>query len=238
MTVTAAAIASPSPAITLSHLAFAWPGQRLGLNIPQFTLQPHRRLLVQGPSGSGKTTFLSILAGLHKNYTGEIWVCGQPLHKMSDAARDRFRAQYLGVVFQQFNLLPALSVLDNLLLGLQFCPQAQTMSRQEKRDSACHYLELLGLAGFQGHQARQLSVGQQQRLSIARALIHKPQLLLADEPTSALDTDLRDQFMQLLLAQLAEHPCTLVMVSHDPSLSHYFTDALDIRQFTQPLQVP
>ncbi|MCV6614114.1 MAG: ATP-binding cassette domain-containing protein [Cellvibrionaceae bacterium] len=210
-------------AIALQDLQFAYPHGPTILNIPSWTVKPGERVFVHGPSGSGKSTLLKLLAGLLPCQHGQLQVLGQPLQTLSGRQRDRFRARHIGFVFQQLNLIPYLSVLDNVLLGRYFAPP------DGNGPDAGQLLAQLGLGeGLYQQAASNLSLGQQQRVAIARALITQPELLIVDEPTSALDADNRDGFMKLLFAQLAEGQTTLLFVSHDQSLNRGFSQSVSL----------
>lgn len=189
------------------------------LNIPYWKVVAGDRVFLQGQSGSGKSTLLALLAGLEVPSQGEISVFGESLSSMNTLERDRFRANHIGVVFQQFNLIPYLSVIDNILLAAQF---------GEYRDGsllarAIELLDRVNLdSSFWERRASELSIGQQQRVAIVRALINTPMLLLVDEPTSALDHENRDSFLALLLEILDESNCSMVFVSHDPTIGQHF----------------
>jgi putative ABC transport system ATP-binding protein len=214
-----------TPAISLQHVEFAWTRRSPLLRIDQFQVSQGERVFLYGPSGSGKTSLLNLLAGVSSPQQGEVVLLGQSLQALSKRRRDRFRARHVGVIFQQFNLIPYLSVLDNVLLAAHFAHR-----REGALDKARRLLAALGLEpGLETRPAHQLSVGQQQRLAVARALVIEPEILLADEPTSALDSDSRDAFMSLLLQVAGENRCAVVFVSHDRSLEPYFSRAVDIR---------
>jgi len=218
---------SSIPAIRLENLRYAWPGQSPLLDIPAFQVQRGERLFLQGASGSGKSTLLGLIGGVLEAGAGHIDILGQPLQQLGRAQRDLFRAAHIGFVFQMFNLLPYLSVLDNVLLPLRFSPQrcAQVASTGiTERAQARQLLAALGLAdaSLLSRTPAQLSQGQQQRVAVARALIGRPPVLIADEPTSALDTDARTAFLQLLLHECLAAGTTLVFVSHDRSLAPLF----------------
>lgn len=220
-------------AIELKHLTFRYPSSHWQLQIPSLKLAKGQHLFIRGASGSGKTTLLNLLSGIARVHSGELYVSGQPLHQLSSAARDTLRAKQIGVVFQQLNLIPYLSVLDNTLLSSHFAGQnkADCLSRAKT------LLSRLGLPEqLQRQTANSLSVGQQQRVAIARALLPKPALLIADEPTSALDSDNRDAFMRVLLAEADANGCTVIFVSHDASLQQYFHYQLQMHQLEQGVQ--
>jgi putative ABC transport system ATP-binding protein len=169
---------------------------------------------VMGPSGSGKSTLLNLIAGLDRPNTGTVTVAGQRIDKLSETALARFRARHIGIIFQFFNLLDDLTVLDNVLLPAQLAGA----SRRQARTKAGELLDRMGLGKhYQDYPAR-LSGGQRQRVAIARALVNEPELLLADEPTGALDTA-SGQEIGNLLRELNASGQTLVLVTHDPALA-------------------
>lgn len=220
-------------AIELKQLVFSYKAGQWQLQIPELVLAKGQHLFIRGASGSGKTTLLNLLSGIARPQSGELYVHGRPMHKLSSAARDTLRAQQIGVVFQQLNLIPYLSVLDNTLLSSHFAGQhsADAVARAKT------LLSRLGLtADLQRQKANALSVGQQQRVAIARALLPKPALLIADEPTSALDSDNRDAFMRVMLAEADANGCTVIFVSHDASLQQYFQYQLQMDQLAQGVQ--
>ena len=219
-------VAAPDIAM-MSGVAFSWPGRDgFQLRVEDFTLREGERLLLIGPSGSGKSTFLSLLAGILAPQEGSIRVLGTDLARLGGAARDRFRGAHFGIIFQMFNLLPYGSVLDNVLLPLSFSPQRRERATA-KGSAQAEAMRLLGLLGIEpalmrGRAAASLSVGQQQRVAAARALIGSPPIIIADEPTSALDRNRQMAFLDLLFAVVAEAGSTLIMVSHDETLSPRF----------------
>lgn len=219
-----------NPAVELKNIRFSWPGQPTTLQIDSLQLQKGQHLFVRGASGSGKTTLLNLLSGVLAVQHGEIWLAGVQFQPQSNRRRDQMRAAGIGVVFQQLNLIPYLSVLDNVLLGQAFAGKTADVPR------ARHLLKQLQLAEAMWTQpAAQLSVGQQQRVAIARALLGAPALLLADEPTSALDADNRDSFMRLLLSEADAAGSTVIFVSHDAALAGYFSWQLDMGQLGRGL---
>lgn len=224
-------------AIQLTDVQFRWhPQGPLVLDIPQLTVARGERLFLRGPSGSGKSTLLGLLGGVSVPQRGRVEVLGQPLHAAKGAARDRFRADHLGYIFQMFNLIPYLSVLDNVLLPCRFSrTRAQRVTAQGgPRTEARRLLEQLGLGDdLMQRAATELSVGQQQRVAAARALLGAPELIIADEPTSALDADLRAAFVELLLGECAALGSTLVFVSHDRALEPLFHRALCLSEINR-----
>jgi putative ABC transport system ATP-binding protein len=187
-------------------------------------------VLLVGPSGSGKSTFLSLLCGIVAPQAGRLEVLGTDTAQLSAAARDRFRAEHFGIIFQMFNLLPYASILDNVLLPLSFAAKRRerAMHGGSSETEALRLLASLGLdtAELDGLSAASLSVGQQQRVAAARALIGRPELIVADEPTSALDRDRQQAFLDLLFAEIAAAGASLIMVSHEPELGARFDRVL------------
>jgi putative ABC transport system ATP-binding protein len=220
----------PMAAIDLEHVKFAWPGRPALLDIGRLQVATGERVFLRGPSGSGKSTLLGLIGGVLAPSSGSVRVLGQPLHEMSAAARDRFRGEHVGFVFQMFNLLPYLSVRENVLLALRFAPaRAAKIPARDRPEEAARILAALGLsdegpgdAGLLDRPVTQLSMGQQQRVAAARALLGRPELVIADEPTSALDHDARESFLRLLMQECAAHGTTLLFVSHDPTLGAMF----------------
>ncbi|RTE87350.1 MULTISPECIES: ABC transporter ATP-binding protein [Gammaproteobacteria] len=215
--------------LTLEHITFSWQNNKPPLlNIPSLQLERGEHLFLYGASGSGKTTLLNIICGILKPSRGEVFIGKQSLYGLSTGKRDVFRSKNIGLIFQQLNLIPYLSVLENVLLPAYFAHRHDKTIKERAR-------QLLESLGFQADamtkSASQLSVGQQQRVAIARALLLKPSLLVADEPTSALDSDNRDKFMELLLSEAEQHGTSVIFVSHDRSLAKHFQRTLDIHSF-------
>jgi putative ABC transport system ATP-binding protein len=224
--------------IELSDLSFTWPGQAQLLDIPAFRLDAGETLFLKGPSGSGKTTLLGLLGGVQTPNHGSIRLLGQELTQLSSGARDRFRVDHTGYIFQQFNLLPFLSVRENVELPCHFSRVRAERAGQRHgsvEKAAVTLLAHLGLNDPQmlGRRADSLSIGQQQRVAAARALIGQPQLVIADEPTSALDTDAREAFIKLLFAECREAGSSLLFVSHDQSLAPLFDRSLSLAQLNR-----
>ncbi|MGC4112569.1 MAG: ABC transporter ATP-binding protein [Nocardioides sp.] len=173
---------------------------------------------VMGPSGSGKSTFMNLAAGLDDPSAGEVWVAGQPLHRMDDDARTLLRREHVGFVFQAFNLVPTLTALENVLLPFDLAERRVTPQDRARVDAL---ISALGLADRIGHRPGQLSGGQQQRVAIARALASQPQIVVADEPTGNLDTRSSREVLALLRTAVREYGQTIAMVSHDPVAASY-----------------
>jgi len=234
-------------AVAIQNLKFAWPrgswplGSQTGpapiLNIANFTLAKGEKLFLKGASGSGKSTLLQLIAGVLAPTEGEITVLGQPVSRLSSGKRDQFRADHLGFVFQLFNLLGFLNVVDNVLLPCRFSrvrTQRALTQGTSLTDAAAKLLTELGLPNAVREQAvSRLSVGQQQRVALARALLGAPGLIICDEPTSAIDVEHRERFMQLLLAQVEKSGAALLFVSHDPALERYFDRTVQLADINQ-----
>lgn len=213
-----------APAIHIRDLRFAWPGQAESwLALSALDVGQGEQVFIQGDSGAGKSTLLNLIGGVLLPREGHIQILGQPLDALSAPARDRFRVDHIGFIFQQFNLLPYLSALDNVLLPCRFSATRARRAGPRPVEAAHRLLEALEVdAGDAARPASTLSVGQQQRVAAARALIGRPALILADEPTSALDPRRQDAFLSLLGKEVAVHDCSLVLVSHDPRLASRF----------------
>jgi putative ABC transport system ATP-binding protein len=219
--------------IELEALRYRWPGAEHDcLAIDSLQVGAGRTLFLYGPSGGGKSTLLGLLAGVLLPREGSVSLLGTRWAALSGARRDAFRADHVGYIFQQFNLLPYLSVLDNVLLPCRFSGlrrQRATAAAGSPQAAAARLLQRVGLSqALWARPASQLSVGQQQRVAAARALIGQPELVIADEPTSALDTALRDSFMGLLLQQCDDAGSTLVFVSHDDRLAALFDHSVSL----------
>jgi putative ABC transport system ATP-binding protein len=221
-----------APAVEIADLSFSWPRRETPvLDIAELTLAAGRTLFLQGASGTGKSTLLALIAGVLLPGRGRCCVLGQNWADLPGARRDAYRADHVGVLFQQFNLLPYLSVVENVLLPCRFsrarAERAGWTREGTAAEAARQLLERVGIGRRDwGRPAVELSVGQQQRVAAARALIGSPELVIADEPTSALDADLREQFMDLLLDQCRAAGSTLIFVSHDERLADRFDERI------------
>jgi len=170
-------------------------------------------LAITGASGSGKSTLLGLLAGLDQPSAGEVFLLGQRLNDLDEDARARLRAGRVGFVFQSFQLLPALTALENILLPLELA------GHPAARERAAYWLDRVGLATRAAHTPRQLSGGEQQRVAIARAFATDPQIVFADEPTGNLDADTGARIIELLFELTASAATTLILVTHDDALA-------------------
>ncbi|WP_418314807.1 ABC transporter ATP-binding protein [Piscinibacter sakaiensis] len=217
--------------IDVRDLRFRWPhaGDDC-LQIDSWQVAAGRSVFLHGPSGGGKSSLLGLLAGVTLPRSGHVSLLGQAWNDLSGTRRDAFRADHVGYIFQQFNLLPYLNVVDNVLLPCRFsarrAQRAASVAGSPLAAARQLLLEVGMSEGLWERPAAQLSVGQQQRVAAARALIGRPELVIADEPTSALDTPLRDAFMDLLIDECRAAGSTLVFVSHDERLANRFNECL------------
>jgi putative ABC transport system ATP-binding protein len=231
---------SPPPELLqIRDLRFAWPGGSADvLNLPALVLRAGRSYFLHGPSGSGKSTLLGLMAGVLLPRHGRVELLGQDWAGLPGGRRDRRRAQLVGLIFQQFNLLSYLSCLDNVLLPCRLSPVRAARCAGSAQAEARRLLQCMELPPeLWQRSAGTLSIGQQQRVAAARALIGRPALVIADEPTSALDEPLREAFMALLMGECREGGSTLVFVSHDERLAGHFDERLSLRalQAAEPL---
>lgn len=213
-------------AIEIKNLKFAYDSQPV-LDIPSFTVREGEVVFLYGPSGSGKSTLLEILAGVLKLNSGELNICSTDLTQMSLSQLDTFRAKHVGYIFQSFNLVPYLTVRENIELPFLF--QSDVPDPEELKMLATH----LGLDKFLDRPVSRLSVGQQQRVAVARALIKKPKIILADEPTSALDYGHREAFLRVLFELCRKHGTTVVFVSHDLSIEKLFDRTVGLSEINR-----
>jgi len=214
--------------LDLKNVCFSWKnsGREL-LNLPELLVEQHDHVFLQGPSGSGKSTLLALVGGILVSESGTLKVLGTEIKSLSSSARDSFRVDHIGFIFQLFNLLPYLSIEENVILPLSFSKIRAKRAGRTKIDQvneAHRLLKALALGEQLAEKSpvTELSVGQQQRVAAARALIGNPELIIADEPTSALDADLRHSFLELLFGECKKAGSTLLFVSHDSSLSELF----------------
>jgi putative ABC transport system ATP-binding protein len=216
-------------AISVAGLRFAYRTGEPVLDIPALEIRAGERVFLFGPSGSGKTTLLGILAGVLGAREGRVEVLGHDLARLSGARRDALRAAHLGYIFQMFNLIPYLSVLDNITLPCRMNPERRARLAGRSMDEVARELaEQLGIGPQVRSPVTELSVGQQQRVAACRALIGAPELIIADEPTSALDADRRADFIDLLFERCGAAGSTLLFVSHDRGLESSFERSLSL----------
>lgn len=213
-------------ALKIQNLEFSY-GNHPILKISHLEIAQGEMVFLLGPSGSGKSTLLELLAGILKPKTGDLILNGENISAFNLSQLDRFRADHIGYIFQSFNLVPFLSVLENIQLPFLF------QKKQVDQKLCDHLIEALGLKNFMTRPVSQLSVGQQQRVAVARALLKRPQLILADEPTSALDYDHRENFLKLLFDLCREEKITVLFVSHDRTIEKLFDRAINLKEINQ-----
>jgi putative ABC transport system ATP-binding protein len=229
--------------VCLEALQFGWTPKTTIIDIDHFLIEAGEKVFLQGPSGSGKSTLLGLICGVLVPRIGRLEVAGIEQRSLSGGQRDAFRAAHLGVIFQMFNLLPYLSVLGNVLLPCRFSARRATRASARGGSTEKEARRLLGRLGLDdsallGRAVNTLSVGQQQRVAAARALIGGPELVIADEPTSALDADRRDIFIDLLIEECADQDLSLLFVSHDSALSPHFDRTVDLRSINRAIHEP
>lgn len=225
-----------SPVIQIADLRFAWKKQAPPvLNIASLLINRGERVFLRGPSGSGKSTLLNLLAGVTLPQSGVLKVLGQDMTALGSAQRDHFRAHHIGFIFQMFNLIPYLSVVENVILPCRFSSKRKHKVLGQGDSLEDEAIRLLGHLDMADNEVlhkpvNELSVGQQQRVAAARALIGSPELVIADEPTSSLDADRRAAFIDLLFRECDTANATLIFVSHDNSLQAPFQRTIEFDQ--------
>lgn len=223
--------------IEIEDLYFSWKGTTSPLlQIKKCHIKVGEKIFLKGPSGSGKSTLLSILTGILKPQQGSVNILGTDICQLNGTQKDRFRADNIGYIFQMFNLLPYLNLVENVILPCNFSKRRKrNLSAKSIKDEAIELLQGLGLSQevCENTPVAELSVGQQQRVAAARALIGAPQIIIADEPTSALDTEHRQAFLQLLFDECDRTGSTLIFVSHDPHLATFFDRVIDLTELNR-----
>jgi len=221
----------PDPVIVLENVrkSFAMPGgERVDvLDVPGFRLAAGEQAALEGSSGSGKSTLLHVIAGILRPDAGRVVVAGTDITALPEGRRDRLRADTLGLVFQQFNLLPGFTALENVLVAMSFA------SGRPDRARATALLEAVGLAHRLHHKPAELSTGQQQRVAVARALANRPAVVLADEPTASIDAAHQQQVVDLLRNTCTEHGVALLVVTHDADVARQFPRRLALEEFNR-----
>jgi putative ABC transport system ATP-binding protein len=221
-------------AIDVENLKFAYRRAKLVLDIAEMKVAEGEKIFLYGPSGSGKTTLLGILAGVLKASEGSVKVMGRDLTQMSGPARDALRGAHIGYIFQMFNLIPYLNVLENITLPCRISPERQRrLDGRGREEEAKKLAAQLGIGPIVSDGVVDLSVGQQQRVAAARALIGAPELIIADEPTSSLDEDHRGVFLELLFDRCRELSSTLIFVSHDRRMIPLFDRAISLPEINR-----
>jgi len=223
---------STDTVLDLQNVKFGYDKSDVLIHINDLKISRGESVFLRGPSGSGKSTLLGLIGGVLRPQAGQISICGTEITALSAGRRDKIRAEHLGIIFQQLNLLPYLNILQNVTLPCRF--SSARADRAASRggsavETARQLIKDLGLeANLLSRKVGNLSIGQQQRVAVARALIGGPDLIIADEPTSALDSDNRDRFIELLDAQRKRFDCSLLFVSHDLSLAKHFDRSIDL----------
>ena len=217
--------------IKIDTVKFYWSKKsNFKIFVPNLEIKKGEKVLLLGESGSGKTTILSLICGFLNPLSGNIFIKGKTINQLSSKTKDEYRADNIGIIFQQFNLLPYANVVDNVLLPLYFS-KVRSNNVPNKREKVIELFKQLRLPDdITQFRASSLSMGQQQRVAVARALIGNPSLIIADEPTSSLDADAQKIFLDLMFQQISENNSTLLMVSHDRSLSDQFDRLIDINE--------
>lgn len=221
------------PVLELQNIKFGYDRSETLIQIDELRIARGESVFLRGPSGSGKSTLLGLIGGVLNPWEGHISICGTDMTSLSSGRRDKMRADHLGIIFQQLNLLPYLSIIQNVTLPCRFSSirahRASNHTNGAVSDTAKSLIKDLGLdETFHERKVGSLSIGQQQRVAVARALIGGPALIIADEPTSALDCDNRDRFIELLDTQRKRFECSLLFVSHDLSLAKHFDRSIDL----------
>jgi putative ABC transport system ATP-binding protein len=217
------------PAVSIEGAVFSYERGRTVLRVPALEIARGAKVFIYGPSGSGKTTLLGLMAGVLRADAGAVRVLGTNLTDLSNRRRDALRAAHIGYIFQLFNLIPYLSVQENIVLPCRLSRERrERLGGVPPEKAAAALADALQIHGLLHERVTRLSVGQQQRVAAARALIGAPELVIADEPTSALDSDRRESFLELLFARCADAGATLVFVSHDRQLQHMFDDSMSL----------
>ncbi|MEX0687797.1 MAG: ABC transporter ATP-binding protein [Pirellulales bacterium] len=221
----------PDPVIVLENVrkSFAMPGgERVDiLDVPGFVLAAGEQAALEGSSGSGKSTLLHVISGIMRPDSGTVIVAGTDITRLSEGSRDRLRADALGLVFQQFNLLPGFTALENVLVAMSFASGRPDRARGTK------LLEAVGLGHRLHHKPAELSMGQQQRVAVARALANRPKVILADEPTASVDAANQQQVVDLLTNTCREHGVALLVVTHEPEVARQFPRRLKLEDFNR-----
>ena len=217
--------------IKIDSVRFYWSKKsNFKIFVPNLEIKKGEKVLLLGERGSGKTTLLSLMCGFLNPLSGNISINGNTINQLSSKTRDEYRADNIGIIFQQFNLLPYANVVDNVLLPLYFS-KVRSNNVSNKKEKVIELFKQLRLPDdIAQFRASSLSMGQQQRVAVARALIGNPSLIIADEPTSSLDADAQKIFLNLMFEQISENNSTLLMVSHDKSLSNQFDRLIDINE--------
>jgi len=231
---------SVEPAVKLHNIRFSFEesADSFSMKLDFLELKKGEKVFLAGQSGSGKSTLLGLICGTLVPQEGNIHILEKDITKLSSSARDRVRADHFGIIFQLFNLLPYLSILENVLLPLNFSKSRKSAASRKSGNSTTEAYRLLDALGVDAKRIGQqttseLSVGQQQRVAAARAFIGYPEIIVADEPTSSLDEGHQEKFMQLLFEEANRSGATLIMVSHDRRLAEHFDRVIELEDLCQ-----
>lgn len=225
------------PVLNIKSLRFGYESDQTIIDLDEFSIASGESVFLRGPSGSGKSTLLGLIGGVLRAQQGNVSICGTDLTHISPSRRDQMRADHLGIIFQQFNLLPYLGIIQNCSLPCRFSARRRhhaVKTYGSVQNAAKTLIRGLGLTDKElKRSVGELSVGQQQRVAVARALIGGPDLIIADEPTSALDHDNRDRFIDLLNEHRQRHGSSLLFVSHDQTLAAHFDRSVSLSDINQ-----
>ncbi len=215
--------------IEIKNLQFSYPNAQKVLDIKKLSIETGEKVFIHGASGSGKSTLLNLLAGVLSSSTGTLKVLGTNLVSLSTTEKDKFRGDHIGFIFQSFNLISYLSIAENISLPYRSSSKrrSQTKNLNEEIERLSKHL---GLSDLMDKPVSMLSVGQQQRVAVARALIGSPDIIIADEPTSSLDDDITDDFVQLIISEHKAKNFTLLFVSHDKRLATHFDRSISLSE--------
>jgi putative ABC transport system ATP-binding protein len=225
--------------VEIKNIKFNYPGSnKTILDISELYIKKNEKVFLFGPSGCGKTTLLETLAGILIPQSGSVNICDTNIGTLGASERDIFRAAKIGYIFQSFNLIPYLSVYENITLPLYLSPnRRKNVPINEEKSQVEFICKELGIESFIEKSVTELSIGQQQRVAAARALLGKPELILADEPTSALDSDHREKFIKLLFQLCKKTETAVLFVSHDKSLQNLFDRSVSLTDLNKAIQI-
>ena len=216
--------------IQLENVRFAWKEGESLIRIPELEISRGEKVMLRGESGCGKTTLLSLISGIQTVDSGLLKVDGVELKTLKLSQRDKFRGDHIGYIFQQFNLIPWLSIEKNILCSITFSTLKKEREKDDLNQRVDRLMGELKLTSFKGKPVRELSLGQQQRVALARALVGHPPLIIADEPTSSLDIGNRSSFIDLLVEECEKDNSTLIVVSHDSHIDDQFDRIIDFSE--------
>jgi putative ABC transport system ATP-binding protein len=220
-------------AIELKNITFSYEKNNPILNIPSLNIKYGEKIFIYGPSGSGKSTLLNLLAGITRATSGSIEILSKNFDTLSIGAKDRFRGDHIGFIFQSFNLISYLTIYENILLPLKASPKKNSRIQTNIYSEIERISSRLDIKHLLNKRVTELSVGQQQRVAVARALIGDSELIIADEPTSSLDEDVTNNFMKLLIEEQKKRNFTLIFVSHDRRLSTFFDKEISLSELNR-----